>query len=193
MEIKEAVTKSLEPMLDKVGSVEETRAILSDNLTNIEELANEIIAAYHFPYSATATIENGYFPLKVYGDVSLPPGEYEALRIELGEALGKNWWCIMFPPLCFVDSTYSVVPESSKEQLQYVLTDEEYDSILIDEESNELIEEDSSEDKVDGNEIDGNETEDNSLQDITNDADDSVDVKVKFKIFTFLNDVFDLD
>ena len=93
-------------------------------------IADRIIKENGYTYTASASIEKGYFPLKVYGDLSLPPGEYEALRVELGSAAGQNWWCIMFPPLCFVDSTYSVVPESSKDELKYLLTDDEYNAVF---------------------------------------------------------------
>jgi stage II sporulation protein R len=72
------------------------------------------------------------FPTKVYGDMTFPAGEYEALRVDIGKAEGKNWWCVMFPPLCFVDGTYSVVPDSSKKELQNMLTDKEYSSLFTD-------------------------------------------------------------
>ena len=99
----------------------------------------EIIKENGFTYTASASIEKGYFPLKVYGDLTLPPGEYEAVRIELGSASGRNWWCIMFPPLCFVDATYNVIPENSKEELKYVLTEEEYDSIFSNKNDKEKV------------------------------------------------------
>ena len=58
------------------------------------------------------------------------PGEYEALRVKLGENRGRNWWCVMYPSLCFVDSTYQVVPDDSKEKLKESLSEEEYNSLL---------------------------------------------------------------
>ncbi len=128
--IKDKLTSELEPILQNASNLNEARELINQNLSMLESLSNEMISEYGFTYSAKASIEKGYFPLKVYGDLSLPPGEYEAVRIELGNAIGQNWWCIMFPPLCFVDSTYSVVPDSSKEQLKEVLTKEEYDSIF---------------------------------------------------------------
>ncbi len=137
LEVKDVITKETESLLEGVSSVDEARLILSDKLKLMENLADETISQNGFTYKANATLENNYFPLKVYGDIALPPGEYESVRIELGNASGENWWCIMFPPLCFVDSTYSVVPDSSKDQLQDVLTEEEYDEILI--EDDELI------------------------------------------------------
>lgn len=128
--IKDALIKEIEPKLKAVSDIEEVRSIIRDNLSVFEMVSNRIITEHGYSYEAKASITKGYFPLKVYGDLSLPPGEYEAVRIELGEAVGQNWWCIMFPPLCFVDATYSVVPEESKEQLKEVLTEEEFDSLF---------------------------------------------------------------
>lgn len=130
LKIKEAVTSYLEPLLKDAGSTEQARELLKSQLASLKCLADSIILENGFTYTSKASISNDYFPLKVYGDLSLPPGDYEALRIELGEAKGQNWWCIMFPPLCFVDATYSVVPKESKNQLKYFLTEDEYTSIL---------------------------------------------------------------
>jgi len=130
LKIKEALTEALRPQLENAKDINEARTLLSDNLSTLETLSNDIIHENGYTYTASATIERGYFPLKVYGDLSLPPGEYEAVRVELGSAAGQNWWCIMFPPLCFVDATYSIVPDSSKEQLKYLLTDEEYNAVF---------------------------------------------------------------
>ena len=70
-----------------------------------------------------------FFPTKTYGDISLPEGYYDALRIKIGKAEGKNWWCVMFPPLCFVDVTSGIVPDDSKDLLKENLSQEEYDLI----------------------------------------------------------------
>lgn len=130
LKVKTALTNALYPILNKAKSVEEARELLENNLVHMENLAIQVIKDNGFTYTANASLEIGYFPLKVYGDLSLPPGEYEAIRVELGAAKGQNWWCIMFPPLCFVDATYSVVPKESKEQLKYVLTEEEYNAVF---------------------------------------------------------------
>ena len=61
-----------------------------------------------------------------YGDISLPAGYYDALRVEIGEAKGQNWWCVMFPPLCFVDMSTGIVPDESKQTIQDNLPSEEY-------------------------------------------------------------------
>lgn len=171
--IKDKLTKELEPLLKDVDSVKEARIILSENMAYIENLSRKIIASKNFNYSAKASLEYDYFPLKVYGDIALPPGKYEAVRIELGDAKGENWWCLVFPPLCFIDSTYSVVPDSSKEQLQKVLTKDEYEEILIDEDIDSQLEEEKGQE----------ETEQDS---------ENVKIKFKFKFLPFLNDLFNL-
>lgn len=77
-----------------------------------------------------AELTNTRFPEKTYGDCTFPAGNYDALRITIGEAKGKNWWCVLFPSLCFVDTVHGVVPEESKELLKNVLTEEEYESLF---------------------------------------------------------------
>ena len=70
-----------------------------------------------------------YFPEKTYGDVIFPEGEYEALRLKLGEADGHNWWCVLYPGLCFNDQTCAVVDEDGKKELKGTLTAEEYEMV----------------------------------------------------------------
>ena len=71
-----------------------------------------------------------YFPIKKYGDLTFPAGDYQALMIRIGQGEGKNWWCVMYPSLGFVDSTYQVVPEESKEKLKETMTKEDYEMLL---------------------------------------------------------------
>lgn len=84
-------------------------------------------AGYDYPVKAKVT--TCYFPDKTYGDVTFPQGEYEALRIEIGEAKGQNWWCVLYPNLCFIDAVNAVVPEEGKEELKEVLDEEEYEMV----------------------------------------------------------------
>lgn len=130
MVIKEQLTKTLSPNLKEANTIHQARSIIESSLLTLEEVSNQILEEHGYSYTAKASLEKGYFPLKVYGDLSLPPGEYEAIRIELGKAEGQNWWCIMFPPLCFIDSTYTIVPDESKSQLKEVLSEEEYESLF---------------------------------------------------------------
>lgn len=128
--VKEAVTGYLKPLLEDVQEVSQAKAILAEQMEQILSAAGSVLAQEGARYGCSAEITKCYFPLKIYGDIALPPGEYEALRIVLGEGKGKNWWCIMFPPLCFVDAACGVVPEESKETLKGLLTEDEYGMIL---------------------------------------------------------------
>ncbi|MDF2942955.1 MAG: hypothetical protein K0S01_1813 [Herbinix sp.] len=128
--VKDTLVANLSPYLRNADTIEQARTILSDKLAYIQKLAEDTIKQNGYSYPVKVSLADTYFPLKVYGDYSFPPGTYEALRVQIGEAEGKNWWCVMFPPLCFVDETYSVVDESSKEKLKHLLTEEEYDTLI---------------------------------------------------------------
>ena len=118
------------------SSKEDIINILQNHLTQIEAIALDTIRKNGFDYSVCVEIGNFSFPTKKYGDIILPPGYYDSLKIQIGEATGQNWWCVMFPPLCFVDVTSGIVPEESKELLQSNLSEEEYN--LISEESTDV-------------------------------------------------------
>ncbi len=116
---------------------EEAIKIATKHKEDFKEIALKTIKDNGYSYDVNISIGNFQFPTKDYGDISLPSGYYDALRVEIGEAKGQNWWCVMFPPLCFVDITSGVVPEESKEQLEDDLSEEEF--ALVSEDDNPQI------------------------------------------------------
>lgn len=130
MVVKEKVVGYLHGLLKDAGTIDETREVLMENLDGARDVARQVVAEQGYGYEVSAGLVNCYFPMKSYGDVTFPAGEYEALRICIGEAQGRNWWCVIFPNLCFMDSVHAVVPEEQKEELRNVLTEEEYDSLF---------------------------------------------------------------
>ena len=100
--------------------------LVTEHKDDFKQIALDTIKANGYSYDVNISIGNFSFPTKDYGDISLPAGFYDALRVEIGEAKGQNWWCVMFPPLCFVDVSSGVVPEESKEELEDNLSEEEY-------------------------------------------------------------------
>ena len=118
------------------SSKEEVIKIAKANLDKIQAIAAQTIRDNGYTYSVNVEVGNFSFPSKRYGDITLPPGYYDALRIKIGKAEGQNWWCVMFPPLCFVDVTSGVVPDESKEIMKENLSKEEFD--LISKNSNEV-------------------------------------------------------
>jgi stage II sporulation protein R len=127
--VKDTLVKNLAPYLNEASSLNAAREILIEKMSYIKELAQNTINQQGYSYPVKVSLEECYFPLKVYGEYAFPPGNYEALRVQIGAAEGKNWWCVMFPPLCFVDETYSIIDESSGKKLKYLLTEEEYESL----------------------------------------------------------------
>ena len=116
-------------MLSPAESAEETKNWAESHLAQLEMVAAEVVKANGFSYEVRAEVTECYFPEKSYGDVTFPAGKYEALRIEIGEAKGQNWWCVLYPNLCFRDAIHAVVPDEGKEELKQVLEDDAYELI----------------------------------------------------------------
>ena len=130
MQVKEAVIAQMEPILKDAQDITETRALIKKFLPEIKKMAVKEIEKAGYDYPVSAKLTECYFPMKSYGDCTFPAGRYEALRICIGKAEGKNWWCVLYPNLCFIDSIHAVVPEDQKEELKNVLTEEEYESLF---------------------------------------------------------------
>lgn len=130
LQVKDRVIRYLSTYLENEElSLEEAKEIVSERKEEVLRIAQEVIWENGYDYTVTAEIETAYFPVKAYGDLIFPAGEYEAFRIQIGEAEGKNWWCMLYPPLCFVDVTYGYVPDTSKEALERVLERDAYELI----------------------------------------------------------------
>ncbi|MEG0014486.1 MAG: stage II sporulation protein R [Cellulosilyticaceae bacterium] len=127
--VRDAVLSYMEPKLANAADKEESKAILTENLDNITAVAEQIIANWGKDYSVYTELSFEEFPTKSYGDIVFPSGEYEACRIIIGEGAGQNWWCVMFPPLCYVDAATGVVPLEGKEELKENLTKEQYEIV----------------------------------------------------------------
>ena len=131
LKVKEAVIEYMDTYLNQEDlTLAETKRIVEQQKSEIIAVAEQVVEAQGASYSVTAEVTRDYFPIKSYGDVTLPAGEYDAFRIQIGDADGKNWWCVLYPPLCFVDVTYGYVPDSSKRQLENVLDEESYHAVM---------------------------------------------------------------
>lgn len=130
--VRNALIEYMNSISKGVSSKEEAIKIAEENKENFYNIAKKVINDNGFNYNVNINIGNFSFPTKSYGDISLPAGFYDALKVEIGEASGKNWWCVMFPSLCFVDVSEGIVPDESKEDLQSNLQEEEYNLISSD-------------------------------------------------------------
>lgn len=124
-----AYMKQTMPGNEDMVSASQTKKWAKEHLREIEDIAEEVIREEGYSYRAKAEVSVCYFPDKRYGDITFPQGYYEALRIKLGKAKGQNWWCVLYPNLCFTSATCAVVDEEGKEELRETLTDEEYEMI----------------------------------------------------------------
>lgn len=130
--VRDNLIQYMNSISKNVSTKEEAIKLANKNIDNFYNIAKNTILENGFNYNVNIEIGNFDFPTKTYGDISLPAGFYDALKVEIGEAKGKNWWCVMFPSLCFVDISNGVVPEESKENLQANLDYEDYNLISSD-------------------------------------------------------------
>lgn len=103
------------------NNIEESRTGLEKNLAKIQRYAEDIVRDAGYNHPVSASISHLFFPTQFYGGMVFPPGEYEALQIIIGDGRGGNWWCLMFPPLCYVDMTAT---ESGRIQLSQTVPTE---------------------------------------------------------------------
>ena len=129
LKVKDNVIKYIHPLLKESSSLDESRKILNENKDEIINIANKTLRENGQDYVATAEMTKQQFPVKSYGNIVFPSGEYEAFRILLGKAEGKNWWCVMFPPLCFVDVKNALADDEMEEELKKTLSDSEIEAI----------------------------------------------------------------
>lgn len=124
--VRDSIIDYINEISSSATSKEEVLQIAKSNISEIQSIAINTVKKEGYDYSVNVEVGNFVFPKKTYGDITFPPGFYDALKVEIGEAKGQNWWCVMFPPLCFVDVTSGIVPDESKLKMQENLSQEEY-------------------------------------------------------------------
>ncbi|MDD4815617.1 MAG: stage II sporulation protein R [Clostridia bacterium] len=107
-QIKDAVVDAMIPFLAECETKEKSYQIIENNLQYIENVANNVLILNNYNYTCNAKMSYENFPTRTYGNLTLESGFYDALILELGEAVGDNWWCVVYPPLCFVNGSTNV-------------------------------------------------------------------------------------
>lgn len=121
LKVRDKVVEKLSEKLINVNSLEEAENVLQENIDYVNEIAKEVIKENNYTYEVNTMLSYENFPDKVYGDYVFPQGNYEAFRVIIGEGKGQNWWCVMFPSLCFVDESKSSVDSSDlKEEIENI-------------------------------------------------------------------------
>lgn len=135
--VRDSLLNYMNELCKNCSTKKEAISMTISHQYEFQKIAEKTILDNGYTYPVKININNFYFPTKNYGDISLPAGIYDALRVEIGEAKGKNWWCVMFPSLCFIDISSGIVEEDSKENLEENLEKESY-SIISDNENPEV-------------------------------------------------------
>ena len=105
LRVRDAVLTRAEELLQTSGRRSDAEDVLREHLAELTELAGAVVAAGGYDYPVTAELANTPFPTREYETFSLPAGMYLALRVIIGEGGGRNWWCVVFPPLCVQSTT----------------------------------------------------------------------------------------
>ena len=126
LEVRDALISYMADHRTAFDSADEAAAFAADHCDELTQLAQTVIDQAGFSYTASASVTTCPFPEKTYGDLTFPAGDYQALRVELGQAQGQNWWCVLYPLLCFTEEGMVAVPEESQEILQENLSKTDY-------------------------------------------------------------------
>lgn len=129
LKVRDNIISYLEEKCDNCNSKSEFISVTNFNLENLKNIAENTIQENGFNYSVKIELGNFYFPTKHYGNISLPAGYYDGLKIKIGNAEGQNWWCSLFPPLCFTDVSSGIINEDSEKNLKENISEEEFSVI----------------------------------------------------------------
>lgn len=129
LKVRDAILQYMETLNTENQDKQSVIELSREHIHDFEKIAEKVIQENGYNYSVESEIGNFYFPTKYYGNISLPAGNYDALKIEIGDAKGQNWWCSLFPPLCFVSVSAGVVEEEGEEYLKENLTEEQFEII----------------------------------------------------------------
>lgn len=129
-QVRDAVGTYLRPYLEECSDMKMTREVVNEHMQEVIEVSKDVLRNNGFTYNVTAEITHTDFPEKVYGEYTFPAGEYEALEIRLGNGEGHNWWCVLYPNMCFKGTVYEVVEDEACKELKEVLSPKEYETVF---------------------------------------------------------------
>ncbi len=130
LKVRDEIGRYMKGNMGQVENLKECIKETEEKLPEITRIAEEVLKREGFSYPASARVGTVDFPEKQDGSYTFPGGSYKALQITLGEGEGHNWWCVMYPNMCFAGSVYEVVEEDAKRELKAVLTPEEYEELM---------------------------------------------------------------
>ncbi|MCM1399294.1 MAG: stage II sporulation protein R [Clostridium sp.] len=129
--VRDAVLMEIGGELEGNKTREEVMDYLSANLWHIQDIAAGTVAEKGFAYPINVYISNDYFPMRQYGDMVFPAGEYQALRIDIGQAQGENFWCVLYPMTCYTYESAAVITNEDAEEIARCISPEEYEKLFV--------------------------------------------------------------
>lgn len=135
LKVRDCILNEMGEELSSFPTASQAKIDVSKKLDKIKSIAQNTLIQEGINEEVKVSLENTYFPRKSYHDITLPKGNYDALRVEIGNAKGQNWWCVMFPPLCFTDCATGEIKEDDKEKLKSNLPKSEAELITSDKNS----------------------------------------------------------
>ena len=170
LKVRDTVIDFLSDKLENVSTLDQARKVLEDNIEVVNKIAKEEMVKNGYNYISKTMLSHENFPDKIYGNYVFPQGNYEAFRIIIGEGKGHNWWCVMFPPLCFVDETKDTVNSEKLDESINKITDDNPKKTDVRKKNS------------DGNKKNTEGEKDNSNS--KNDSENNSEKKIKFKFKT---------
>ena len=125
LKVRDRILEVMGDKFENVTSLDESRVVIQENINEIEAISREVIQDNDRDYPVKVTLGQDNFPIRRYGNMIFPQGEYETLLVTIGEGAGQNWWCVMFPPLCFVDITHSAALDVDGELNDYLIDEDQ--------------------------------------------------------------------
>ena len=114
----------------QIAGKEELKSYILSESSTLEAAAEDFIHSFGYDYGVRVGIETCRFPVRTYGDMTFPAGMYEAVRVTIGNGAGHNFWCILYPSLCYTDSVHASMPEESKEMLKNLIPEDDFQALL---------------------------------------------------------------
>lgn len=130
--VKDKTVELLRDLLSHCSTKEEAMNSITKALPQLRQKLQNFLISINSPQAITVSLEHTYFPVKLYGDLIFPAGTYDSLQVVLEDGAGQNWWCVLYPPLCFTDLCTQSVPQESKQQLQTTLTKNTWNRLQTD-------------------------------------------------------------
>ncbi|XCS11137.1 stage II sporulation protein R [Aeribacillus pallidus] len=140
--VRNAVNEAINQWVQDLTSIEEARKIIRAKIPEIKDIVQSVLKQENSSQSFTVEFKKIQFPTKLYGNFLYPAGNYEAILITLGEGKGANWWCVLFPPLCFVDfsSGEAIQQDEEKDKVKEEKKIEKTKNLFVPEEHDEEVE-----------------------------------------------------